>query len=176
MGNATIGNQPAQPPGRAGRLPVSVLPATSVDDVDAARRLFLAYAESLGFSLCFQGFDREMASFPGDYASGRRGALLLGRVDGVPAGVVALRDLGGGICEMKRLFVSPGARGSGLGRALAAGIVAAGRDLGYTAMRLDTLETMTAAMELYRSLGFRPVANYNDNPLPGAKFFELKPL
>ena len=159
-----------------GRWPISVLPAIDAANLAAARQLFLDYAGSLGFSLCFQGFDREMAAFPGAYGYGHRGTLLLGRVDGVPAGVVALRDLGNGVCEMKRLFVAPGARRTGLGHALATGIVAAGRDLGYVAMRLDTLETMTAAMGLYLSLGFRPCADYNGNPLPGVKFFELKPL
>jgi len=168
-----LGNPQSRP---ASRLPVAILPASGPDDLSAARQLFLDYAESLDFSLCFQGFDGEIADFPGVYAAERRGALLLGRVDGAAAGVVALRDLGAGICEMKRLFVSPDARGTGMGRSLVTEIVAAARALGYGAMRLDTLGSMIAAMELYRSIGFVPCSRYNDNPLPDARFFELRLL
>ena len=141
-------------------------------DLAAARALIEAYARSLDFNLCFQGFDAEMAGFPGMYAP-PHGALRLGLVDGVPLGVVALKRLDDGICEMKRLYVAPAARGTGLGRQLADSIVAAGRALGYRAVRLDTIGTMAAAISLYRALGFRPIPDYNGNPLPGAQFFEF---
>jgi putative acetyltransferase len=151
---------------------IGIVEPASPQQIEAAKNLCLVYAASLGFSLCFQGFDREMAEFPADYAAERRGALRLGLADGVPAGIVALRDLGDGICEMKRLYVAPAARGTGLGRALALAILEAGRGLGYSVMRLDTLESMVAAGALYRSLGFTPCAPYNDNPLAGSRHFE----
>ena len=145
--------------------------AVDAADVAAAKELFLEYARSLDFSLCFQGFDEEMAAFPGAY-SGPRGALILARAGGEPAGVVGLRPLDRRACEMKRLYVRPAHRGSGLGRLLAEAVIAAGRARGYRVMRLDTIPSMGAAIELYRALGFRPIPAYTHNPVAGALFFE----
>lgn len=137
-------------------------------DIAAVAALFRAYADSLGVSLCFQGFDEELAGLPGKYTAEARGALLLARApDGAPLGCVALRDLGAGVCEMKRMYVAPAARGLGLGRALAERICAQGRALGYREIRLDTLPHLSAAITLYRDLGFRDIAPYNDNPVAG---------
>jgi GNAT superfamily N-acetyltransferase len=146
------------------------------DDADMAaiQRLFRAYAESLNFDLCFQDFDAEMADFPGKYAAEAGGALLLATWDGEPVGAVALRDLGGGACEMKRLYLAPAARGSGLGRRLVEAIVAIAAGHGYRAMRLDTVPgAMDAAIALYRDIGFRDIPPYCHNPVPGAIFLEL---
>lgn len=148
-----------------------IRPARGAADVAAAKELFLEYARSLDFSLCFQGFDEEMAAFPGDYAE-PKGALILARAGAEPAGVVALRPLGPDACEMKRLFVRPAHRGGGLGRRLAEAIIAAGRRQGYGVMRLDTVPSMAAAIGLYRALGFRPIPAYTHNPVAGALFFE----
>lgn len=153
---------------------ISVTPALSANDISAAKALCIEYAESLNFSLCFQGFDAEMAEFPRLYAP-PKGALLLGRVDGVPQGVVALKEIAPGICEMKRLYTRPSARGTGLGPKLVEHIVAAGQELGYRIMRLDTIPSMAAAIRVYQAAGFSETADYNGNPLPGAKFFE-RPL
>lgn len=141
-------------------------------DVAAVKELFLEYASSLGFSLCFQGFEGEMDTFPAKYAE-PRGCLLLATSGGAPVGAVGLRDLGGGACEMKRLFVRPEARRTGAGRALAERLVREARERGYRVMRLDTLVTMTAALALYRELGFREIAPYCENPLPEARYLEL---
>lgn len=151
---------------------IEIVAATTPELIAEAKTLCLEYAESLGFSLCFQGFDQEMAEFPGKYARGAGGALLLGLVDGRVAGAVALRDLGEGTCEMKRLFVRPFARGTGLGRKLAEAIIAEGGRLDYRVMRLDTLPSMAAAVVLYRRLGFASIPPYTYNPVPGAMFFE----
>ena len=142
---------------------------TDVSDVDEARALFREYAASLPFALDFQGFDRELAEFPGDYAP-PRGALLLAR----GAGCVGLRPLDATTCELKRLYVRPPARGTGLGRRLAEAIVAEGRRLGYQRMRLDTVPGMAAALSLYAELGFREIPPYRTNPNPGAVFLELE--
>lgn len=153
-----------------------IIAAQSVGQIALVRQLFLEYAESLGFSLCFQGFDVELASLPGSYAP-PSGRLLLayqgGDQDIDAIGCVGLRPLADGYCEMKRLYVRPVCRGGGWGRELAGAVIVEAKAIGYRAMRLDTLETMTAARELYRDLGFRPIAAYYDNPIAGAEYLEL---
>lgn len=150
-------------------MPAEITQAT---DVELARTLFREYAAALSFSLCFQGFDAELAGLPGEYAP-PRGRLLIAHVDGVPAGCVALRPLAAD-CEMKRLYVRPAFRGRGVGQALAARVIAEARALAYPRMLLDTIESeMAAAVALYRALGFRPITPYRDNPIPGALYMEL---
>jgi GNAT superfamily N-acetyltransferase len=143
-------------------------------DMDTVRELFREYETWLGVSLDFQGFDRELAGLPGEYAP-PDGALLLALEGEQPAGCVALRLLEPGVCEMKRLYLRPAYRGAGRGRQLVEAILAEARSRGYQAMRLDTLPSRTGvAVALYRSLGFVDVAPYNDNPLPGVLHMELR--
>jgi len=142
--------------------------------LDAVKTLFREYAQSLNFDLCFQDFDQEMADFPGKYAATAGGALLLAELDGAPVGAVGLRDLGDGVCEMKRLYLRPAARGTGLGSRLVDELIAQARALGYRAMRLDTVPGHhDRAIALYRQLGFRDIEAYCHNPVPGAMFMEL---
>lgn len=152
---------------------VKIAQAETADRVEAARALFREYSEWLGLDLCFQGFEQELKALPGDYAP-PAGRLLLAEESGEAAGCVALRDLGGGSCEMKRLYVRPQHQGSGLGRRLAEAAIAEGRSAGYERMRLDTLPLMRAAVALYRSLGFREIAPYRFNPAGGTLYMELK--
>ncbi len=142
------------------------------DQVAEVQRLVEQYTRSLDISLCFQDLHAELEGLPGDYAR-PRGRRLLGRVDGRPAGCVALRPLEAGVCEMKRLYVELEARGTGLGGLLARRAIAGAKALGYERMRLDTLPRMDTAQALYRRLGFRRIGNYNDNPIPDTLFFEL---
>jgi putative acetyltransferase len=153
---------------------MNLIQASSPDEISRARELFEEYAASLGFSLCFQNFDREVAELPGKYVP-PSGRLLLAVVDNQTAGCVALRKIGDGVCEMKRLYVRPAFRGTGLGRTLAESIIQAACDIGYQCMRLDTLPgKMDRAIAMYRLLGFKEIEPYYENPVAGAVFMELK--
>ena len=143
-------------------------------DLEEIRELFLEYARSLNFNLCFQSFDKELQELPGPYAS-PQGRLVLCKVDGKTAGCIALKRLETGICEIKRLFVRPEFRGQHLGGKLAAHIIGEARAIGYSAMRLDTIRgTMDNAIALYRSIGFKEIPPYYANPIPEACYMELK--
>jgi ribosomal protein S18 acetylase RimI-like enzyme len=147
----------------------AVLPA----HVGQAKELFLEYAGSLGFSLCFQSFDEELKSLPGAYGP-PEGRLLLAHLAGQPAGCVALRKLENNICEMKRLYVRPTFRGKRLGKSLVDAIIAEARTSGYQRMRLDTIaSSMQDAIALYRRIGFREIPPYRSNPIEGALYMEL---
>ena len=148
--------------------------AESPAQIAQVRELFLEYAQSLGFSLCFQHFDKELAGLPGEYAP-PEGRLLLVECEGQLAGCVALHKLGRGVCEMKRLYLRPQFRGKGLGRALAERVIAEARQVGYRRMRLDTVEpVMKDAVAMYRKLGFKQIAPYCANPIAGALYMELE--
>jgi len=148
--------------------------AESPAQIAQARELFLEYAQSLGFSLCFQNFDRELANLPGDYAP-PQGRLLLAEYEGKLVGCVALHPLDPTICEMKRLYLRPQFRGKGLGRVLADRIIAEARHIGYHRMRLDTVgPVMKDAVAMYRKLGFQEIAPYCPNPMAGVVYMELQ--
>jgi putative acetyltransferase len=158
-------------------LPVIELTTPAGRDLDQVRAIFREYAEGLGVDLCFQGFEDELRSLPGDYAS-PRGALFLARVDGEVAGCCALRPLDTSdypnAAEMKRLYVRKAFRGFGLGRQLAEAALDAARQAGYACVLLDTLDDMEAARALYEDLGFEEIPPYYHNPVAGAHYLKAE--
>lgn len=155
---------------------IQLITPRSTDELDTVREIFREYAQGLGVDLCFQSFDHELASLPGEYAS-PRGALLLARVDGDVAGCCALRPLDSAdypnAAEMKRLYVRKAFRGFGLGRSLAEAVLDAARQAGYASVLLDTLDDMEAARALYVELGFEEIPPYYHNPIPGAHYLKV---
>jgi len=161
--------------------------AKTPGDIALARALFVEYAGWLKVDLCFQGFDGELATLPGAYAP-PRGRLLLAGVPGAAFGCIALRPIDAAglasphaapagpescIGEVKRLYVQPPQRGDGWGRRLAEALISDARSIGYTELKLDTLDWMADARRLYARLGFRECGPYYDNPLPGVVYMAL---
>jgi len=149
--------------------PFQIMAAADAEALDRVRALLRWYAEEFdephGENLRQQGFAAEIVGLPGRYA-GPSGALLLGTVDDLPAGCVALRGLGGGVCEMKRLYVAPPFRRHGLGRALLEAVLDRAEAFGHRRMVLDTIPEMAVALAMYRSLGFTETAPYWNSPDP----------
>jgi len=151
--------------------PLAIRSATAAD-LPAVRALLLEYAAALPVDLDFQDFEHELRSLPGDYVP-PLGALLVLESEAGIVGCVAMRPLGEGICEMKRMYVRPSVRGWGAGRLLAEAIIEKARSAGFHTMRLDTLPSMARALELYRALGFRDIPAYRFNPVEGTVYLEL---
>ena len=156
---------------RTSATEAAIRPAGAAD-IPACRELFREYERAIGVSLCFQGFEREVAALPGDYAP-PAGGLWLAEVGGKLAGCAALRALGPGEAEMKRLYVRAEFRGLRVGDALARQVIESARGKGYRTLRLDTLPTMKEAQGLYERLGFVDTPPYNDNPVGGVRFLAL---
>jgi putative acetyltransferase len=161
----------------ASTLPqIKLISPDSRELLDAARRIFTEYAEQLGVDLCFQNFDAELASLPGEYTQ-PTGLLLLGMAGAEVAGCCALRQLNSvdypGACEMKRLYVRPAYRRTGLGRQLAVAVLEAAQIAGYRHLLLDTLSDMESARALYADLGFEEIPPYYFNPIPGAHYLKV---
>lgn len=147
---------------------IEIIKATSPGDVAAVKELFLEYADFLNVDLCFQGFDEEMATFPDAYV-----VLFLARVDGAPAAAIGLKNLGEGMCEMKRLYARPSFHGLGLGGRLCDCLITEARYRGFSAMRLDTLQRLDAAVALYRKRGFVEIEQYCENPEDDVMYMEM---
>ena len=151
---------------------IRIREASTPADFETARALFLEYAQSLSFSLCFQSFDKELEEIDRQYA-GPGGVLLLAlHADGTALGCVGVRRIDDAVAELKRMYVKPAARGLGLGKRLLDEALQRAMALGYAAIRLDTLPEMGAAIQMYQTSGFQPIAPYTRNPVEGALFLE----
>jgi len=153
-------------------MTIHIKHVTGTSDLGAVRILFREYADSLAFDLSFQDFEKELESLPGRYAFPGGCLLVAENKDGI-VGCVGVRKIQDSVCEMKRLFVRPEYRGTGIGRKLAKETIRTSIRLGYSHMRLDTTPSMNAATSLYRSLGFHDTAPYCYNPVPSAVYLEL---
>lgn len=143
------------------------------NDIVTVRGLFREYEDKMGLDLCFQGFEAELASLPGNYAE-PSGRLLIAAIDDSVAGCIALKKVDAETCEMKRLFVRDEFRGQRIGIALIERLIADAREIGYKRLRLDTFPPiMSKAVELYRSYGFREIEPYNSDPHPELLFMEM---
>jgi putative acetyltransferase len=152
---------------------ITIRRAESPNEIETIRTLFAEYQQWLNFSLCFQGFDQELAGLPGKYAP-PMGRLYLAESGGTFCGCIALRPMEeAGVCEMKRLFVREEFRGQGIGKKLAEHVVSDAKQIGYHTMRLDTLQRMETARSLYRQLGFTDTPAYYNNPLNDVVYLEL---
>ncbi len=157
---------------------ITITDVTSEESIDHVRALFREYQAAFLSDAAFQSylalqdFESELVNLPNGYAP-PHGALLLATLNEVPAGCVAVKPLGEGACEMKRLFVRPAYRDLKLGRMLVTAIIDKARDLGYACMRLDTLPSMKRAQTLYRSFGFHEIAPYCKSPVDDAVYMEL---
>lgn len=151
-----------------------ILQVFKTEQIEAARTLFREYERWLDTDLCFQGFEQELKTLPGRYAE-PDGRLLIAYIDDKLAGCVAMRKLEESVCEMKRLYLRPAARGTGLGNRLIESVIEEARKEGYGSIRLDTYpKKMGKAVSLYESHGFRPIAPYYENPHSDVLFMELK--
>ncbi len=152
---------------------IHVFQAVTETQINIAREMFVEYAKSLNFDLCFQNFDKEVNGLPGEYAL-PRGRLLLAMFEAKVAGCIALKRISDEVCEMKRLYVRSEFRGEGIGKRLTTDVMQQARVIGYTQMRLDTLPSMKEAIALYRSLGFESIAPFRDLPVPGALYMQTR--
>jgi len=140
-----------------------------VADDDAARlqqvrELFREYQEWLGEVVCSLRLAEEIASLPGPYASPEGRLFLATAEDGVGVGCIGVRPHHGPACEIKRLYVRPQARSTGLGSALIGAAIEASRELGYAEALVTTLpDTMPIAAAMYERLGFEPTEPFFDH-------------
>lgn len=150
---------------------MKIVAATSPEDFDTGKNLFLEYAQSLDFNLCFQNFEQELADIQVQYGI-PNGCLLLVKNDGAAVGCVGVRRWKGDIAELKRMYLQPQTRGLGLGKKLLEAALENARLLGYRSIRLDTLPNMTSAIAIYREFGFTNIPPYRDNPFEGTIYLE----
>jgi putative acetyltransferase len=151
---------------------IVITPVSSINDIEAVRALFRHYGESLSFSLAFQDFEAELAGLPAPYVP-PRGSLLIAKGGLEYLGAVGLKHLSVGIAEIKRLYVVPEARRCGVGRMLLTRIIDDASLKGYERVRLDSHRpSMTAAIAIYRSLGFVEIAPYGPDLDGEIAFFE----
>lgn len=174
---------PARSAGRKGGTPIRLV--TNPCDVADVRSLFLeyrtwlaehrevtAFADSV-LRVGLRALDEEIATLPGAYGP-PRGALFLALEEGRSVGCGALRELPKNVAELKRVYVRPKARGNGLGRRITVAALNEARRMGYARVVLDTLPNMTAAIAIYRKMGFVPIGAYWAHPVEGALFFQYR--
>jgi putative acetyltransferase len=145
----------------------------TLEELEEVRKIFIEYSEFLQVDLCFQNFEQELQTLHQVY-SPPQGCIISAKQNEVTVGCVALKPIGEGVCEMKRLYVRPEVRGKGLGRQLVEELISFARKSSYTTMKLDTVSKLKEAISLYRSFGFIETSPYVYNPLSDVFYFELQ--
>ena len=145
----------------------------TLEEIEEVRNIFIEYSEFLQVDLCFQDFEKELKTLHEVY-SPPKGCIILAKQNDKMVGCVALKPIGDNVCEMKRLYVRPEARGEGLGKRLVEELIIFAQKSAYQSMKLDTVAKLKEAIHLYRSLGFIETIPYVYNPLDDVLYFELK--
>ena len=145
----------------------------TIEELEEVKNIFIEYSEFLQVDLCFQDFEKELQTLHKVY-SPPKGCIILAKQNDKTVGCIALKPIGDGVCEMKRLYVRPEARGEGLGRKLVEELIIFAKKSAYQSMKLDTVAKLKEAIHLYRSLGFTETTPYVYNPLGDVLYFELK--
>jgi len=144
----------------------------SIEELEEVRQIFIEYAAFLKVDLCFQDFEKELNTLHQVYMP-PLGCIILAKEDNQVLGCIALKPIGVGVCEMKRLYVRPAARGKGFGHLLVEELINFAQKVGFTTMKLDTISSLKEAIKLYRSKGFVETSAYVYNPLSDVHYFEL---
>ena len=155
------------------REDILFITASKREEFNDGRNLFIQYANSLDIDLCFQDFPNELATIDKQYNK-PRGSLLLAYKHNVAIACVGIRELDRDTAELKRMYVSTRYRRYKIGTKLLKLAIEIARELGYNAIRLDTLPAITPALNLYRSFGFYEIASYRFNPVSGTVYMEKK--
>lgn len=152
---------------------IKLLEVTSASDYIIAIKLFKEYAAHIGIDLGFQDFDKEVENLESKYSKPEGVLYIAYDNENIPVGCFGIRAFEGNICELKRMYLKESARGYGFGKLMMAKAIAAGKELGYHKMRLDTLSSMLPAVGLYEKTGFYEIDPYYFNPIAEAKYFEI---
>lgn len=153
---------------------VKLIEATSPYDYTLAVQLFMEYAAQIKIDLAFQNFSKEIENLEAQYSKPKGIIYIAYNEQNSPLGCFGIREFGGAICELKRMYLKEEARGLGIGKKMLQTAIVTGKKLGYKKMRLDTLSTMHSAIRLYEKAGFYEIQSYRFNPFDGAKYFEIE--
>ncbi|MEH6650843.1 MAG: GNAT family N-acetyltransferase [Motiliproteus sp.] len=134
--------------------------------------IYREYINSASVSLDFQYNESEFSNLSKKYNTDGAGIYLICDGHNV-VGCVAYRNIDDNICEMKRVYVRPCARGNNLGAKLVDKILKEAKCSGYRKICLDVLPEFKTAINLYESYGFSSDVAITFNPVPGTKFLSL---
>jgi putative acetyltransferase len=145
--------------------------ATTDEDYIQAALLFKEYAARLNIDLSFQHFEDELLELKIMYGS-PKGGIILCKNEHEFIGCVGIRTIENDIAELKRMFIKPAYQKQGIGKILLEKAVEFAKLLNYKTMRLDTLNYMAPAINLYKQYGFYQITAYYNNPNDTAIYFE----
>ena len=146
--------------------------AHTPQEYTAAATLFTEYADWLNIDLGFQHFESELKELSQMYAA-PTGGIILCKEDEKYIACVAIRKIDAETAELKRMYVQSDKQGKGIGKTILTHAIEMARGFGYQRIRLDTLDHMIPAINLYKHAGFKLIQAYYHNPIASALYFEL---